>query len=589
MSPGDSDARNPASTPPDPNVGSNGFSRPEPEVRWNGLGHPQPKVPRNGPGHPEKGNADEPRNLVITGFMGTGKTRVGQAVSRILGRPFLDMDAEIEARVGKSIPRLFAEEGEAAFRRSESALCRELAERQGLVVATGGGALVDAANRAAMMASGTVVCLTAEPGELLRRLREHGPTERPLLDVADPGAEARRLLAARRGAYAAIPWQVDTTGRSVAEVAAEVADLAGVRTSIVCHPDGTYPLHVGAGLLAHLGGALRAVAGESGDGSQVAVVSNPVVEPLYGQQAREALARAGFRPVACSMPDGEQHKRLETVTALYGQFLAAGLDRGDTVLALGGGVTGDVVGFAAATFMRGVRLVQVPTTLLSMVDASVGGKTGVDLPQGKNLVGAFKQPALVLADPDVLASLPADELRSGMAEVLKHALIADPALFTQLERPMGHGPHPLSAAQVARAIQVKIDIVEQDPYESGRRAVLNLGHTVGHALERLSDYRQRHGEAVAIGLVAAARLAAALGRADAALAERLEAALAAWGLPVRCPPFPAATIWTAMATDKKRRGGALRWVLPEAVGQVEIVENVERQMVIRVLQGMGAR
>jgi shikimate kinase/3-dehydroquinate synthase len=543
-----------------------------PEVRSNGFSRPESDAP----------------NLVITGFMGTGKSQVGREVARRLERPFVDMDAEIEARAGKSIARLFAEEGEAAFRRLESDLCHELVRQRGLVIATGGGTLVDPANRMAMMASGTVACLTATLKEILHRLGKHDTARRPLLEGAEPALEARRLLAARSAAYAALPWQVDTTGRSVAQVATEVVSLAGVRTLTVRYPGGAYPLHVGAGLLAHLGNALRAVFGEPAGGSRVAVVSNPVVEPLYGQQVREALAKAGFHPLPCSVPDGEQHKRLSTVAALYDQFLAGGLDRGDTVLSLGGGVTGDMAGFAAATYLRGVRLVQVPTTLLAMVDASVGAKTGVDLAQGKNLVGAFKQPSLVLADPAVLATLPPEERRSGMAEVLKHGILADAALFAELERPPTTGTYLLSEAQLAQAIQVKIEIVEQDPYEAGRRAVLNLGHTVGHAVERLDNYRRRHGEAVAVGLVAAARLAVALERAEAALAERIVSALVAWELPVRCPPFPAEAIWAAMGTDKKRRGGVTRWILPRAIGQVEMVQGVDRQVVLEVLRAMGA-
>jgi len=539
-------------------------------------------------------------NLVITGFMGTGKTAVGRQVAHLLDRPFVDMDAEIEARAGKPIPAIFTDEGEAAFRRLESALCRELAARQGLVIATGGGALVDPENRAAMMAAGTVVCLTAAPDEVLRRVRQAGPAGRPLLDVADPAAEVRRLLAARREAYAAIPWHVDTNGRPIKEIAAEVAALAKVITLSVRHPAGAYPVHVGAGLLARLGQALRAISGGKGEGSRVAVVSNPVVEPLYGRQARASLAVAGFRPVACTVPDGEQHKTPATVAALYEQLLDGGLDRGDTVLSLGGGVTGDEAGFAAATYLRGVRFVQVPTTLLAMVDASVGAKTGVDLPQGKNLVGAFKQPALVLVDPAVVATLPVEEVRAGMAEVLKHAVIGDAGLFARLETPPADPGAPLSAALVARAIRVKVNVVEADPYEAGRRAVLNLGHTVGHALERLSGYDLRHGEAVAIGTVAAARLAAALARTDAAAVERIamaeqtavvgqiEAALAAWGLPLRCPPLPASDIWDAMATDKKRRGDTLRWVLPRAIGRVDVVDGIDKALVLDVLRGMGA-
>jgi 3-dehydroquinate synthase len=531
-------------------------------------------------------------NLVLTGFMGTGKTRVGQEVARRLGRPFVDMDTEIEARTGKTIPRIFAEEGEAAFRRMETALCAELSGRSGHVIATGGGTLVDPANRTAMMRSGTVVCLTCDVDEIVRRVKAAGDAERPLLCVGDPRAEAERLLVARREAYSAIPWQVDTTALPAAAVAEQVLPFGEVVSLPVRHPGGEYPIHIGDGLLAHVGGALCAVGAPGG--SRVAVVSNPVVAGRYGAQVEESLRAAGFQPFSCSMPDGEPYKTLTTVAALYDQFLAGQMDRASTVLSLGGGVTGDVAGLAAATFMRGVRFVQVPTTLLAMVDASVGGKTGVDLAQGKNLVGAFKQPALVVIDPAVLATLPAQEFRSGMAEVLKHGIIGAPALFSELETQMPgrQAPVPnlpsISTRQIARALQVKIEIVEADPYEQGRRAVLNLGHTLGHALERLSGFRLRHGEAVAIGLVAAARIGVRLGRTDPSLSDRIEATLAAWGLPVRCPPYDTGALWEAMAHDKKRLGPSLRWVLPEAIGRVGIATDIPPDLVEAVLQEMGA-
>ncbi len=568
-------------------------------------------------------------NIVVTGFMGTGKTAVGREVARRLGRPFVDMDAEIEARAGKPIPRIFTEDGEAAFRRMEAALCEELSAQNGLVIATGGGALVDPTNRALMMGSGTVVCLTCDVDEILRRVSDN--LHRPLLNVADPRAEIVRLLEARREAYAAIPWQIDTTGLPIEEVAERVVGIvsasdvnaqaerakpcglesspegaslfqhggsapcdADVITLSVHYPGGEYSIHIGDGLLAHVGGALRA-AGVP-EGGRVAVVSNPVVAPLYGARVEEALRSAGLQPFACTIPDGEQHKTLATVASLYEQLLAGGLDRSGTVLSLGGGVTGDVAGFAAATFMRGIRFVQVPTTLLAMVDASVGGKTGVDLPQGKNLVGAFKQPTLVVIDPTVLATLPTKEIHSGLAEMIKHGIIAAPDLFAELEKGIRyspftthHSPLAVRSSQIARALRVKIEIVEEDPFEQGPRAVLNLGHTVGHALEKLSDFALRHGEAVGIGMVAAARIAAELDQADSSLADRIEALLAAWELPIRCPPFDADAIWGAMAYDKKRRGRSLRWVLPRAVGQVEIAEDVPPRVVRSVLCSMGAR
>jgi shikimate kinase / 3-dehydroquinate synthase len=366
----------------------------------------------------------------------------------------------------------------------------------------------------------------------------------------------------------------------------QVIALAGTHTLRVTFPGGSYHIHIGRGTLAHLGGALIAAAIPTG--ARVAVVSNDVVAPLYAAKVCHTLAQSGFSPFVCTLPDGEEHKRLETVQRLYQQFLDGDLDRSGVVLALGGGVTGDIAGFAAATFMRGVRLVQFPTSLLAMTDASVGAKTGVDLPQGKNLVGVFKQPELVFIDLSVLETLPDAELRSGFAEVIKHGVIGDPDLFATRSGTLVPDSAQITSDVLARSIQVKIDIVEEDPYEGGRRAVLNLGHTVGHALERLSDYRMRHGEAVAIGMMVAVRLSEALGRAPASLSEQIEAALGAAGLPVRCPNWPSGAIWGAMRHDKKRQGRTLRWVLPEAIGRVAIVDDVPKELVLSILIDIGA-
>ncbi len=532
------------------------------------------------------------KNIVLTGFMGTGKTTIGREVARRLGRLFVDMDGVIEQRVGKPIARIFAEEGEETFRRMEAELCRELCAGDGLVIATGGGTLVNPENRARMAERGVVICLEADPEEILRRVGND--SGRPLLQVSDRRARIAELLAARRSAYAAIPWHVDTTGRSVEEAVEEVLRIAGFVALTVRYPGGEYPIHVGEGALAHVGDALRAVGAP--EGSAVAIVSNPVVAPLYGPRVEASLRAAGFSPFLCLIPDGEQHKNLSTVADLYGQFLTGGLDRSGTVLALGGGVVGDVAGFAAATFLRGVRFAQVPTSLLAMVDSSIGGKTGVDLPQGKNLVGAFWQPAVVVIDPTVLETLPPEELRSGMAELIKHGIIGDASLFAEMEAivpqaaelPVARPWEAITPSLLLRSLRVKAAIVEEDPYERGRRAVLNLGHTTGHALETLSGYTMRHGEAVSIGMVVAAWIAADLGIADGALPERIAAVLAGWGLPVRCPPFRADAIWAAMAHDKKRRGRTLRWVLPRAIGYVDIFPDVPPEVVLAALQRAGA-
>ena len=523
-------------------------------------------------------------NVILTGFMGTGKSCVGRAVAQRLGRPFVDMDVEIEARAGKSISAIFAQEGESAFRVLEAQLCRELSGRQGLVIATGGGALVDVGNRRRMMACGPVFCLACDADGILSRLTEM--QDRPLLDVGDRKKEIERLLSLRQDAYAAIPRQIDTTHLSLEQVATRVIQEAVSILLPVRHPGGRYLIHVGPGLLERVGSLVQ----DSVSGDRIAVVTHPTVAAHYLAPALRSLRQAGMAPFVCTIPDGEQHKTLDTVAALYAQFVDRGLDRSGAVLALGGGVVCDVAGFAAATYMRGVPVFQVPTTLLSMVDASVGGKTGVDLPQGKNLVGAFKQPALVVIDPDVLTTLPRTEVASGMAELIKHGVIADHELFEELES----STVQLGSRWIARSLQVKIDVVQQDPFERGLRAVLNLGHTTGHALEQVSGFRLRHGEGVSIGMVAAARIAVAMGMAEPLLPKRIAGVLAAYDLPVACPSttgmsFDPDALWEAMNRDKKKRGKTLRWVLPRAIGRVEIEENVPLSVVMNVLREIGAR
>ncbi len=518
-------------------------------------------------------------NLILTGFMGTGKTAVGKELARRLGREFVDLDAAIEVREGMPVADIFSLRGEAHFRGLEATLCRDLAARQGLVIATGGGTLVSDANREILGASGPVVCLTATVDEIVRRLE--AADDRPLLDVPDRRARVAALLADRAEAYRNISLQVDTSGLTVEQVADRVLAQA-VRPQAthiqVRHPGGEYTIRLGHGLLAQGGSLIQGL----GLGGRVALVTNPTVGALYARPLQGGLEASGFEVVTCTVPDGEAHKTLETVGELYNQFIQAELDRRSAVIALGGGVIGDMAGFAAATYLRGVPLVQVPTTLLAMVDSSVGGKVAVDHPRGKNLIGAFKQPELVMADLDALSTLPAVEQASGLAEVVKAGLIGDPALFEQIE---AHGAAPL-AWILERAIRVKVRVVEEDPLERGRRAVLNLGHTFGHALELLSGFTLSHGAAVGVGLVAAARLSARIGQCEPALAGRVEGVLARLGLPVRYRGHTPQQVWQAMATDKKRQGNRLRFVLLRAPGDVFVTDNVAPSDVLGVLEAM---
>lgn len=342
----------------------------------------------------------------------------------------------------------------------------------------------------------------------------------------------------------------------------------------VTHPTGQYDVLVGADLLPNLA-EIAQIRGP------IMLITDSNVGPLHASRCQD---------VACvvTIPAGEKHKTLATVQTIYDQLLAAGIDRQATIVALGGGVVGDVAGFVAATYLRGVDFVQCPTSLLAMVDASVGGKTGVDLPQGKNLVGAFKQPTAVLADITTLQTLPSEEFAAGMAEVVKHGLIGNPDLFAQLEtgdwRLVAQSPVANLQSLVATAIEVKRDVVQEDPFEHGRRATLNLGHTFGHAVEQVSGYRVRHGEGVAMGLVAAANLSARLEFCDPALQGRIEAVLQAQNLPTRIPPqFDATAIYQAMFSDKKKADGKLRFILLEGVGETFVTGDVAETAVLAAI------
>lgn len=515
------------------------------------------------------------RKLVLTGFMGTGKTTLAHLIAEKVGVPLVDTDELIAQRSGLSIPQIFERMGEAGFRAWEVAICAELgADPRPLVISTGGGMLVPLANRQALEPNATLVCLTARPEVIYERLKDM--QDRPLLAVDDPIAQIRRLLQQRDMAYGAFRWQVDTSDQTPQALADQIIalwerDSAGRATEqLIRAPEGNYPLVIQHGALGKLSDLLD-IYGLSGH--RTIIASNTTIAPLYAETLIQQLPNSAL----VTMPDGETYKDLESVNRMFGDFARYKLDRSGLVIALGGGVVGDTVGYAASSYMRGVNLVQIPTSLLAMVDSSVGGKVGVDIALGKNMVGAFKQPNLVVIDPDVLRTLPVEEFRAGMAEIIKHGLLANPDLIEK-EMPI--------EARIRAAVQVKIDVVQRDPYELGERAYLNLGHTFGHAIERVSGYTWRHGDGVAVGLVGAMRLSEALGFIDSDLSTKVEKIIEKNGLPTRYRDFSPQAIWEAMHADKKWRDGRSHFVVLRGIGKPDMVTDVPYETVIRILEGL---
>ena len=356
-------------------------------------------------------------------------------------------------------------------------------------------------------------------------------------------------------------------------------------------PDRSYNILIDKGSLANLGGEMSQLS----LGKKVLLVSNPEIFDYYGQIAVNSLEKAGFVVSTHLIPAGENYKTLDSIAQVYDTALVHRLERSSTMVALGGGVIGDMTGFAAATWLRGVNFVQVPTTLLAMVDASIGGKTGVNHPQGKNLIGAFYQPKLVLIDPSVLKTLPVREFRAGMAEVIKYGVIWDADLFQQLEdsdnlASFSQIDGDLLQTIITKSCQAKADVVSKDEKEAGLRAILNYGHTIAHGIESLTGYTSvNHGEAVAMGMVAAGAIAVKLGMWTAGENQRQTDLIEKAALETRMPPLNADEMVNALTADKKVKDGKVRFILPTAIGQVTISDRVTPTLVREVLSPTESR
>jgi shikimate kinase / 3-dehydroquinate synthase len=541
------------------------------------------------------------QNIFLVGLMGVGKTTVGRALAKKLGQRFFDSDHEIEARTGASIPWIFEIEGEESFRRREAEVIRDLTARDGIVLATGGGAILNAASREFLKTRGTVVYLRASVNSILQRTSRD--KNRPLLQTADPRKRIEELMRQREPYYAEVADLVIDTGRPNVHVMVQTilsqlgyaADGTGqvnqnmdsnyqmtqpqhsVTTLQVDLGERSYPIAIGQSLLDNVD-----LIGRHVSGKRVAVVTNTTVAPLYLERLQKALTASGKEVTAVILPDGEGEKNWSSLMKVFDKLLVEKCDRKTTLIALGGGVIGDLTGFAAASYMRGVPFIQVPTTLLAQVDSSVGGKTGINHPLGKNMIGAFYQPQAVLADTSTLNTLPARELAAGLAEVIKHGAIIDLPFFEWIESNIGklvaRDPEALAYA-IQRSCEIKANVVRQDEREGGLRAILNFGHTFGHAIEAGLGYgKWLHGEAVGCGMVMAADLSYRLGLIDFVMKTRVSSLVAAAGLPTVAPDLGNERWLELMQVDKKNEGGKIKFILLKPLGAPTITTVPAEQL-----------
>jgi shikimate kinase/3-dehydroquinate synthase len=544
----------------------------------------------------------EDKNISIIGFSATGKTVVARKAAERLNWMFIDTDDEIIKLSGKPIPEIFQEDGEKQFRRLERRVLQRACQKEHAVIATGGGAITDPKNQDLLRETSLVVCLEARPETVYQRLHQDNlysasPVIRPLLAGGNPLQRIRELKARRQAYYAIADWTVHTDNLTIDEVSSEVIkgwEYAVKHTAerfpepdLACRvhtSSSDYPVFIGWGIVDQLGEKMIQ-AGLSGTAN---IISDETVFSIYGDIVKKSLQKVGFAVNSFVAPPGEASKNISQAVKIFDYLIEQRVERNDVIVALGGGMVGDLAGFVAATFLRGLPWLQVPTSLVAMTDASIGGKVAVDHPRAKNLIGAFYQPRLVLADVKTLTTLPQRELTSGWAEVIKHGLILDAEFLKLLEnnaRDLLKLKRDISAKAIARSAAIKCRVVSEDEKEMGLRTILNYGHTVAHGLEAATNYGHfLHGEAVAIGMMAAAKLSHRLNLLFADGVAYHKSILSKFGLPLECRGVALQDVLAAMELDKKVRGRAIRWVLLKDIGQTVIRSNVPRDEVLKVVK-----
>ena len=564
---------------------------------------------------PQSASVQSAQQIVLVGLSGVGKSTVGAILAARLGWPLLDTDDLVRASEGQTAAQIITTRGEPAFREIEVRVVVDAAQHVPAVIATGGGAFQHPAARQALGRRGLICYLDATPAEIARRVRAvPQSSERPLIAGEDMEGRLQALDDERRPAYSHADIWVPVQGLTPEAAANRIlqawagdaasalalplrldrlssARPSGVPAAIVDTGAERYPIWVGPGQLERLPERLRML----GLNGRVFLITDANVMAAHGEQVAKVLDAAGIAGAAYIIPPGEASKSLRVAEEVYRWLAEQRAERRDTILALGGGVVGDLAGYVGSTYLRGMAVVQAPTSVLAMNDASIGGKVAVDLPQGKNLVGAFAQPRAVIADTDTLRTLPRRSLVEGYGEVIKHALILDPALFHELERHAGSlstgtADPELVATLFARSARLKALIVSTDPREQGIRAILNYGHTIGHGVETATafDGQYLHGEAVSVGMMGAARIAVRMGLHDEELLARQADLLRAFGLPLAAPGDDARVVLDAMRLDKKVEGGTMRFILLDEMGSARVHADVPEPLVGEVVRSLVA-
>lgn len=520
-------------------------------------------------------------NIILIGFMGSGKDVVGQAIVARTGMRFLSIDGYIVLQENKTINRIFKESGESCFRKLEKEAILALKDLKNIVISTGGGIAIDKENRSLLSETGKVVYLDAQLNVIEERLKKD--SDRPLIKDRK---NIRRIFEERKrnGIYNFADLRIDTSSMTPDEIADEIIQSgyttrAGIGFTIDKLVVNTqlkeYPVYIGSNFFNN-NSKFDKLGNLNTD--RAVIVTNPVTGALYLRFIENILKENGIDPIHFIIPDGEKFKTLKTVLRIYDFLLKNHVTRSEPILALGGGVIGDLAGFVASTYKRGIQFIQIPTTLLSQIDASVGGKTGVDHKLGKNMIGTFYQPDMVIADVSMLLSLPEKEFRNGLAEVIKYGIIKDPELFDLLETKRNEilkRNISVLIEIVSKCVQIKGKVVEKDEKEEkGLREILNYGHTIGHIIETVTGYsRYSHGEAVAIGMVEEARRALKHGFLNDINLRRMTELISSYDLPVEIPKdINKNDFRSKILQDKKVKRGKIRLPIPEGIGKIILKE-----------------